>query len=99
MKKAPKAPKQVTPILANRHYDKAIEQQIEARAAELYPTGCHVLFTREQAYVMPTDWYAGPGYALPYSGEKRRITIEDISLMKKGDLKPDPDPFGWLRSN
>jgi len=78
---------QVTPILANRHPDEAIEQLIEARAAELYPTGCHVLFTREQAYVMPTDWYAGSGYALPYSGEKRRITIEDISLMKKCDSR------------
>ena len=96
---AKKAPKQVSPTLANRHYDEAIEQLIEARAAELYPTGCHVLFGRDQAYVMPADWNAGPGYALPYSGEKRRIKIEDISLMKKGDLKPDPDPdpLSWLR--
>lgn len=97
MKKAPKAPKQVKPILANIHPDEVTAYRIEVQAAELYPTGCHVLFGRDQAYVMPTDWGAGSGYVLPYAGDKRPVTFADVDRMKTD--RPDPDPFGWLRSN
>jgi len=94
--KAPKAPKRVKPFLANTHYDKTIEKQVEARAAELYPDGCVILLGHDQAYVMPDDWYAGPGYVLPYSGgEARAVTFEDVEKMKR-DSPPKPDPFGWL---
>jgi len=95
MKKAPKAPKQVPPILANRHPDEAIEQLIEVRAAELYPRGCYVLFGRNQAYVVPIDWNAGPNYVLTYAGEKRQVTFADVELAKTDSS--DPDPFDWLR--
>jgi hypothetical protein len=94
--KAPKAPKQVSPILANRHPDKAIVQMIISKASKLYPTGCHVLFGHEQAYVMPIDWNGGPGYVLPYSGgEARKVTFADVEKMKN-DSPPKSDPFGWL---
>ena len=90
---AKKAPKQVPPTLANRHPDEATEQLIEARAAELYPTGCHVLFGREQAYVMPTDWNAGPGHVMPYAGSKRKVIMDDLKILESDR----PDPLSWLR--
>ena len=91
-----KAPKKVMPILANIHPDEAIAYRIELQAAELYPTGCHVLFGLDQAYIMPIDWEVGPGYVLPYSGDKRQVTFADVDRMKTD--RPVPDPFGWLRS-
>ena len=57
------------PTLANRHTDRSIEFEVEGIAEELYPKGCHVLFTTDRAYVMPTDWSAG-GTVIPYDGTK-----------------------------
>jgi hypothetical protein len=82
-------------IMANKHPDEAIVQMIVSRASKLYPTGCHVLFGREQAYAMPIGWKGGP-YVLPYSGGKaRKVTFEDVEKMKN-DSPPKSDPFGWL---
>ena len=95
MKKAPKARKPVPPILANIHPDETIVYRTELQAATLYPTGCYVLFGSDQAYVVPVDWNAGPNYVLPYAGDKRQATFEDVELVKTDS--PAPDPFGWLR--
>ena len=95
---AKKAPKQVLPILANRHPNKDIEELLERGAAIIYPTGCHILFGRIQAYIMPTDWYAGPGIVVHYSDGLRiveEVTISHLAVLKTD--KPDPDLFGWLR--
>jgi hypothetical protein len=89
-----KKTKQTRVQFANRHPNPAIEQRIEARAAELYPTGCQVLFGQEQAYVVPIDWNLGPGHVMAYSGLIWKTTIKDMQTLKTE--KTDPDPFKWL---